>query len=171
AVRPGGGRRQLVNAKEAKDLANYLLQGLRVELPIAKGTTTFAYYEGQWDRVPEFDKLKPVVTGTIGAFDLGLARRGHDYAIKFDGYFKVDQAGSYRFSSTSDDGSNLYVDGKKIVDNDGEHATKSASGSVKLTAGIHKVTVAFFQIGGGAELEVTAEGPGLSYQPLGPLVA
>ena len=170
-VRPGGRMPQLVNAKEAKELANYLLQGLRVDLPLAKGTATFAYYEGQWDKLPEFDKLKPIITGSIGAFDLGIARRGNDYAIKFDGFFKIDQPGSYRFTTSSDDGSNLYVDGKKVVDNDGEHATKSASGNVKLTKGVHKVTVAFFQMGGGAELDVTVEGPGLSYQLLGPMVA
>src|SRR5262245_26719887 len=41
-VRPGGRMPQLVNAKEAKDLANYLLQGLKFDLPMAKGTATFA---------------------------------------------------------------------------------------------------------------------------------
>src|SRR5205814_9335784 len=77
----------------------------------------------------------------------------------------------YRFTTSSDDGSNLYVDGKQVVDNDGIHPTRSASGSLKLSKGVHKVTVSFFQIGGGAELDVAVEGPGMSYQPLGPLVA
>src|SRR5262245_1721221 len=114
AVRPGGRMPQLVNAKEARDLANYLLQGLRVDLPQTTGTATFAYYEGQWDKLPEFAKLKPVVTGTIGAFDLGLARRGHDYAIKFEGFFKVEQPGQYLFNYSTDDGRKLGVDGTRI---------------------------------------------------------
>ena len=51
----------LVSAKDAKDIAQYLLQSLKVELPMGKGTTNYAYYEGQWEQVPDFSKLRPRV--------------------------------------------------------------------------------------------------------------
>jgi len=72
--------------------------------------------------------------------------------------FQVDRDGDYRFTLNSDDGSKLYVDGKLVVDNDGTHPPKAVSAGVKLTKGVHKVTVDFFQAGGGAELDVFIEG-------------
>ena len=49
-----------------------------------------------------------------------------------DGVGKADREGVYRFHLSSDDGSVLWIDGKKVVDNDGVHAPKSASGVLRL---------------------------------------
>jgi cytochrome c2 len=170
-VRPGGRMPRLLENKEAKDVANYLLQGLKGDLANSPGTTKYAYYEGEWDQLPDFDKLKPISTGTAAAFDLSAARREGNYALRFDGFFKVEQEGKYRFSTTSDDGSKLYVDGKEVVDNDGRHPPQSKSGGVRLTKGVHQVSVAFFQGGWGAELDVIVEGPGMRSQDLAPHIA
>ena len=132
-VRPAGRMPQLVNAKEAKELANYLAPGVRFDPAAGKGTTSFAYYEGSWDELPDFAKLKPLDRGVGVAFDLGAAKRENDYALLFEGFFNAEREGSYRFSLTSDDGSKLWVDGKPIVDDDGVHAPKSATGRVTLT--------------------------------------
>lgn len=170
-VRPSGRMPQVVPAKEAKDIANYLLQGIKVDFSASKGATSYAYYEGSWDKVPNFDKLKPKASGTASAFDLSVARRSNDFAIKFEGVFRIEREGNYRFTLNSDDGSKMYIDGQQVVDNDGIHSPKTASGSVKLTKGTHKVIVGFFQVGGGVELDVHIEGPGLGQQNLGELVA
>ena len=42
---------------------------------------------------------------------------------------------TYRFYTTSDDGVRLWVDGKLIVGNWGDHAAAENSGTVALTAG------------------------------------
>jgi mono/diheme cytochrome c family protein len=169
-VRPSGRMPHLVSGKEAKDVATYLLQGIKVHLSTAKGATTYHYYEGSWDRLPDFDKLKPAATGTGAAFDLGIARRGDNYGVKFEGFFKLEKDGKYSFTLSSDDGSRLFVDGKQVVDNDGTHPPQAHTGTATLTKGVHKVAVNFFQAGGGAELEVQIDGPGLAGQPLGALV-
>ncbi|HEX5270263.1 MAG TPA: PA14 domain-containing protein, partial [Gemmataceae bacterium] len=91
--------------------------------------------------------------------------------LKFDGAFKAEREGNYRFQLTSDDGSRLLIDGKTVVNNDGIHATATASGEVTLTKGVHTVTVLYFQAGGEIVLDVQVEGPGLGQQPLAPLVA
>src|SRR5262249_20151700 len=119
----------------------------------------------------DFDKLKPVATGAGGAFDLGAARRPNNYALRFEGYFKADRQGNYRFTVTSDDGSWLSVGSRPGVKNDGVHPPQPATRGVKLTKGVHKVVVGFFQVGGGAELDVQVEGPGLPRQGLDGLVA
>jgi len=170
-VRPSGRMPKLLVAKEARDVAHYLLQGLKVILPTGQGTTTFAYYEGKWDKVPDFAKLKSAAGGTGAAFDLHAARRSNDYAMKFDGFFKLDREGDYTFTLHSDDGARLYVDGKLVVDNDGVHPPGSKNGKVKLAKGVHQVVVGFFQAGGGAELDVQVEASGFGHHRLGQLVA
>ncbi len=172
AVRPSGRMPQVVAGKEARDIANYLLQGIKGDFAVVgQGSTKFTYYEGQWEKLPDFDKLKAVASATGKAFDLGSAKRHNDYGLRFEGFFKVEKEGKYRFSLASDDGSRLFVDGKKIVEVDGIHPVQAGSGEATLTVGIHKVTVQFFQAGGEEVLEVNVEGPGLGSQALGALVA
>jgi mono/diheme cytochrome c family protein len=169
--RPAGRMPHLLKSAEAKDVANYLLQGLKTNLTAGKGTTTYSYYEGGWDNLPNFDRLKPKKQGSGIAFELGVAEHGSNYALRFQGYFSVEAAGKYTFHIASDDGSRLAIDGRVVVNNDGIHPTKSESGSVELTKGVHQVQVDFFQGGGEAVLEVELEGRGLARQPLAPLVA
>jgi mono/diheme cytochrome c family protein len=169
-TRVSGRMPRLLDAKEAKEVASFLLQGLKAD-PQGKGATAYAYYSGAWDKLPDFAKLKPAATGTGTAFGLEPARSANDYAMRFTGVFSVAREGEYTFTLTSDDGSKLYVGDKQVVDNDGIHPPTTRSGRVKLTKGVHKVVVGFFQGGGGAELEVLIEGPGLSRRPLGEMVA
>jgi mono/diheme cytochrome c family protein len=170
-IRPSGRMPQLLNTQESKEVANYLLAGRTAEFSLGRGTTTFSYYEGSWENLPDFNKLKQRTSGVCNAFDLGIALRENDYAIRFDGAFKAEQDGNYRFTLNSDDGSKLWVDGKLVVDDDGVHPTKAADGSITLKKGAHRISVGFFQLGGGAELFVTVQGPGLPMQDLGPLMA
>src|SRR5262249_34500050 len=78
-ARPGGRMPGIVNAKESKDVANYLLQGIRVELAATKGATSYAYYEGTWDKLPDFDKIKPITKGVCSAFDVTVARQANNF--------------------------------------------------------------------------------------------
>jgi mono/diheme cytochrome c family protein len=170
-IRPGGRMPHVVgSSKDARAIASYLLQGTLGNLAQARGATNYAYFEGAYDTVPDFDKLKPVATGSAAAFDLGVAHRGDNYAVKFEGYFRIDRPGTYTFTLTSDDGSTLLVDGKKVVNNDGVHPAQTARGSARLAKGVHKVLVGFFQAAGGAELDVQIGGPGLSKRDLAGLV-
>ncbi|HEX3147598.1 MAG TPA: c-type cytochrome, partial [Gemmataceae bacterium] len=171
STRPSGRMPHLLKPNEAADVAHYLLQGAKSNLPTGKGTTRYAYYEGEWDKLPDFGTLKPKATGTGVAFELAVARRGSNYALRFEGVFPAESAGAYTFTLTSDDGSRLLIDGKKVVDVDGVHPPQTGSGKVELTKGIHKITVDFFQGGGEAVLDVEVESRSLGRQPLAPLVA
>jgi mono/diheme cytochrome c family protein len=171
-VRPSGRMPHLLKANEAQDVAHYLLQMAKVNgMPSGKGTAKYAYYEGEWDKLPDFDKLKPKATGTGIAFELAYAKRGSNYAMRFEGLFSAEAAGGYTFTVSSDDGSRLLIDGKKVLDNDGIHPPQTKSGSVELIKGVHKIVVEFFQGGGEAVLDVEVEGRTLGRQPLAPLVA
>jgi mono/diheme cytochrome c family protein len=167
-TRPTGRMPGLLTAKEASDVANYLMQGT------ASGPAlnmAYAYYEGGGFQVlPDFTKVRPKATGDTIDFDLGVAQRKNDCAIKFDGFLKIDMEGTYTLHTRSDDGSRLWINGNLVVDNDGIHAPASKSGKVKLAKGMHKLTVGVFNAGGGFELSCEIEGNGLARQPLGPLV-
>jgi cytochrome c2 len=171
-VRPGGRMPKLLaNNQEARSVAAYLLAGAKIVAVAGKGAVKYAYYEGGWYKVPDFSKLKPIATGTVAGFDLTAARRENDYAMKFDAFLKIDREATYSFSLMSDDGSKLLIDDRTVIDNDGVHAPTTKQGEMKLTKGIHKVTVGFFQVGGGAELEVRIGAPGVGRYNLGDLVA
>jgi len=83
----------------------------------------------------------------------------HDYAWIYYGTVAITRQGTYTFCSTSDDGSFLFVDGVKIVNNDGLHGARRKCGSTKLTSGNHKVEVKGFQHHGGAYQRATYSGP------------
>ncbi len=85
-----------------------------------KGTTNwvsgldYRCYEGWWTDLPDFDELKPVKTGTVDHFDVGVRTREEGVGLRFTGFFEVPKDGSYRFFLNSDDGSCLFI-GKSMM--------------------------------------------------------
>jgi serine/threonine protein kinase len=138
--------------------------------PKGRGTTTYACYEGVWDRLPDFSRLVPVASGTGTAFDLEQARRRESYAMKFEGFFRLEQDAECTFVLASDDGSRLYIDGELVVNNDGQHPVQTRQGKARLDRGTHKVVVTYFQTWGSAELAVEIQAPGMGRHNLGDLV-
>jgi alpha-L-fucosidase len=82
----------------------------------------------------------------------------------WQGYINIEQTGGYQFSTTSDDGSALYIDGQMVVNNDGNHGMTEKTGMAMLQRGWHSIRIAFFNQGGDTGLKV-------QYGPVGsPLV-
>jgi len=125
-------------------------------------------FHGSWPNVPDWNTLKPVKTGELkhGFFDISLANREDNFGIQFEGKIKIPKDGSYEFILASDDGSLLYIDGKKIVDNDGLHGKVRKTGKVELKAGMHTIRVDYFEGAVIAELYVGWKGPGFTETPL-----
>jgi len=141
---PGGGERIDVRLADSPD---------------AKHGVKFEYYEGDWDRLPNFDDLTPLKTGEAGYFDIGKRDRNDNFGFRFKGFMRVEQKGLYSFTTNSDDGSALYIGDTKVVDNDGLHGEVDATGKIELDAGMHSITVTFFEKGGGEALKVTCARP------------
>ncbi len=108
----------------------------------------------------------PASTGSSTTFTLGVTTATSNFALQFNGYINIATAGTYTFYTSSDDGSNLYLDGTLLVNNDGLHATQEASGTVTLTAGSHPIRVNYFQQGGGQSLTVSYAALGISKQAI-----
>lgn len=106
-------------------------------------------------RLPDLSTMTPL--STILAPNLDVPLRSYTsgfpgvpnllewFAIRFEGKITIDADGVYYFKLTSDDGSNLYLNDTKIVDNDGVHSVRSAEGSASLTKGKQKFRIDYYQ--------------------------
>ncbi len=126
----------------------------------------YNYYEGDWDKVPDFSKLKPVQYGACSALDLSCKKRKEYYGFEFTGFIKVPKDGVYAFFVESDDGSKMYIGDELLVDNDGLHGLTEKRGLIALAAGLHPIRVCYFNKSGGEGLTVSYQGPGIAKQPV-----
>ncbi|HEU4428402.1 MAG TPA: PA14 domain-containing protein, partial [Myxococcota bacterium] len=152
-------------ARRAGVLAEALLL-LGLAAAPARADFTYQVYDGAWSVLPNFDALSPVATGTTSVLDLTVTSRVDNFGIQFTGTISVPQAGTYAFSTTSDDGSDLRIDGTTVVDNDGLHASRKVQGSIALSAGTHALRVRFFERTGSQVLQVTYAPPGGGERPI-----
>ena len=126
------------------------------------GGLNYSYYEGAWSVLPNFDGLKAKKQGVVSNFSLAPRSRSDYFGFKFEGYIDIKTSGRYTFYTSSDDGSALYIDGVRVVNNDGLHPVEERSGSKDLSQGKHAIKVIFFEKTIGEKLTVQYAGPGLS---------
>ncbi len=130
------------------------------------GAVAYEYYEGIWSKLPDFDSLTPVATGNQDDFSLATAQRADNFAYRFSASLNITDAGAYTFFTKSDDGSQLFIDGALVVDNDGLHGARERQGVVNLNAGTHDIVVTFFERTGLNNLDVQIQGPTMAKQPV-----
>lgn len=165
-VRPGGRMPHLLNGTDARDVAAFLLN----DLPLASGLQ-FAYYEGTWDKLPDFSTLTPKSTGDASSIDVSVVKAKENFALRFDGLLQIPADGTYLFLIGSDDGSRLSIDGKVLIDNDGVHPFSQKRKPLKLKAGLVPFVVEYFENAGEEQLQVLVEREGHPQQSLSDLVA
>jgi len=125
-----------------------------VEIDSAKNGIHYEYFEGEWNSIPDFGKLKRVHDGTLANFLLPTWKALVNYGMEYTGYIKIPKRGVYTFYTASDDGSKLYIGDKLVVNNDGQHAVVEKSGIIALEAGYHPIRGEFFQAGGADSLGI-----------------
>lgn len=113
------------------------------------------FLKAQSTSLPDFDKMNPV--GSIYAKELNIPTRSFQegfpgvtdrfewFGIDYNGLFYLPKAGRYRFRLTSDDGSQLFIDEKLVIDNDGLHAAGAKEATIALWEGVHHISVKYFQ--------------------------
>jgi len=121
-------------------------------------------FAGKWKRLPAFDKLEPVKTGTVSNFDISASHRDEEFGLVFTGFVKVPRDGFYTFYTRSNDGSRIYIGETVVVDlniwrNHIDPLEKY--GSIALKAGFHPIKVAYYQDYGRKHLQIFYKGPGV----------
>lgn len=117
------------------------------------------HYHDVSSKTPNMERVVPQVMyhSTGGNFP-GLTQRDHFY-IQWSGFIEIKQPGKYTFTTQSDDGSFLDLNGKRVVDNPGWHGMRDANGDAILEAGKHAFVSEFFEGGGGAGMILFYKGP------------
>jgi hypothetical protein len=117
-------------------------------------------YNGEFNVLPDFSKLKPVINKTVPGVSHSVAGRDSLFGIVFEGYLLIPADGVYGLYVNSDDGSKMAVDGTDPVVNDGIHGMKEEGRYYPLAKGYHKLRIEYFQRVGGIGLEFLVEAPG-----------
>ena len=124
------------------------------KLVIVQPGLRYLYYERSVRSVRAIDTLLM----TREAMVRNVMRKGDEtaerYAVKLHGYINVPKDGMYEFALSSDDGSNLEIGERVVVNNDGLHGDEQRTGMIALRKGLHPILVRYFQGGGGASLSL-----------------
>ena len=100
--------------------------------------------------------------GDLSSVATGSSTDWNTYSSRYQGSIYITTGGSYTFYLNSDDASYLWLDGAALaptvanatINNGGLHAVQEATATVTLTAGLHDITVAYGEQGGGNYLRL-----------------
>src|SRR5215469_3019010 len=127
---------------------------------------TYTVFDGNFVSARDLEEGVQTTRGTTSSLDLQQFGHEQKYGLEFDGYVRVPSDGFYEFSVESDDGAILQIDDEVVVDNDGSHGPRSASGHIPLRQGFHKLQLRYFQAEGGAWLRVLWGVMGTELKPI-----
>jgi PA14 domain-containing protein/chitobiase/beta-hexosaminidase-like protein/glycosyl hydrolase family 2 len=109
--------------------------------------------------------LRPTKTGTVANFTLAPRDTNEMFAFRYTGYIRVPRTGVYTFLARSDDGAGLWIGDQNVFWSLGQSPkTTETWGQAALQAGLHPITVGYFQAYGPMHLEMFIEGPGMPRQ-------
>ncbi len=131
------------------------------------GGLQYEYYTGSWYSVADIPTTGAVGAGVrkdtnVRALDQFHGGNDDHFAVRMVGVVDITTAGTYTFTTGSDDGSALWINGTPVVDNDGRHRYKQESGSITLPPGQHTIEIVFFEGEGLDTLDVFVSGPDTS---------
>jgi PA14 domain len=128
-------------------LAWALIRAVRPMVPAGDGLGAKYYSNPSWDGRPSQSGTDRDQSTSV-IWRRWKALPPERFSVRWTGYLTVPRSGSYVFATTSDDGSSLYIDGRIVVDNSGQHASMTQTGGVRLTEGSHRIRLDYSQQGG-----------------------
>ncbi len=143
---------------------------LNPSVPVAlkKNEVHYSYYEG--DGIMQTSEIKKngrfVRSGACSVPNLNIQHIPDHFGVIYTGYIDAPVDGVYLFSTESDDGSVLEIDGKLVVDNDGSHGIVRATGRLGLKKGFHSFKLLYFDNYEDESLSVSWTLPGSSKEVL-----
>jgi predicted alpha-1,2-mannosidase len=120
----------------------------------------YRYHEGTIETTREINKYPVQNRGIIATFNVDSIKDRRPFSQEFTGYLYAPVTGLYKFYLESNDGAVLYIDGEKIIDNDGGHPAQALLASKGLQKGYHPIRVDYFQLGRAKKLVVKWKLPG-----------
>lgn len=115
---------------------------------------TYAYYERRVRRAAALPEWVPSARDVVSGPDFTGSERAENFGVRWQGLLRVPADGVYEFALESDDGSVLRIGGNTVIDHDGPHGARTATGAVALAAGHHRFELLYFQGEGERALEL-----------------
>jgi hypothetical protein len=138
--------------------------------PLTLTNVRYNYYEGKFDKLPDFTTVKAKRTGNQEeGMSWTAGDAPNDFAFQFTGNLQITEPGDYRFELVSTGASRLLIDNKTVIDHDNfHHRDEVADGKVKLAVGSHVVVVHYSKNVSWLKpaLGLFVEGPGIRRQAL-----
>lgn len=122
------------------------------------------YYELEMQGVAAMADATPQRSDIAEQISIPDNTRNTAFGLWFDGYLRIPDDGVYRFTLTSDDGSVLEIGGEVVIDRDGSRSPGESTGSIALAAGLHSLSLHYFQGGGGKVLQLLVSRGGQTHK-------
>jgi len=118
--------------------------------------------------VSEIFSLPAARSGSTPAVSIDIAgKRDNMFGIVFRGYINIDTRGEYSFWILADDGAQMKINDKIIIDQSA-YTGKQVQGTVFLEKGLLPFSIQYYEHMGGQQLKMWYEGPGVVKQPIPP---
>ncbi len=104
----------------------------------------FTMYRGAYDSVNDITG-QPDSAGVTAQIRIPAGAPAENFGLLFEGLLMVPEDGVYTFLTSSDDGVQLFIGDELVVDGDRLHHGITNEGRAALKAGMHPVTVRYFQ--------------------------
>jgi hypothetical protein len=138
--------------------------------PLALTNVRYSYYEGKFEKLPDFTKVKAKRSGNLEeGMSWTAGDAPNDFAFQFTGNLQITEPGDYRFELASTGASRLLIDNKTVIDHDNFHIRDEvADGKINLSAGPHVLVVHYSKNVSWFKpaLGLFVEGPGIRRQAL-----
>ena len=114
-------------------------------IPDEKKTIGFGSYLDSLTPVQEISYKKINIPDRLVEEDFPGVDYRYGFGMILKSTMKIDTPGYYYFNLISDDGSRLWINGRSIVNNDGDHKMMMKSDTVILDKGIHDIKLWYYQ--------------------------
>jgi len=124
-----------------------------------RGVTVAFYTNPRWENEPAIVRVERQIN-----LDFLIAESAplpqQEFSVEWRGWLRIDRDGQYTFSTRSDDGSTIEIDGRVVVDNGRVHEPTSRAATIAMTPGLHQIRVRFLQAAGGYDFHASWTPPG-----------
>jgi PA14 domain-containing protein/GDSL-like lipase/acylhydrolase family protein len=124
-----------------------------------RGITAAFYANTHWSDAPALLRVERQINLDFMTADSASLPQ-QEFSVEWSGWLRTDRDGEYSFSTRTDDGSTIEIDGHVVVDNGGVHLGTRRTATIAMTSGLHQIRVRFFQAAGLYEFHASWVPPG-----------